>query len=778
MAITNLTNPGVFIQENNNSFIPTGTGVENAAFVGPTPRGPAFEAIVVTSYQEYITKFGDSDGNSYMPYAIQSYLENSDSATIIRVLSTGGYTHNNVAHVVMSGSYGKQIISSFCRSATATALNGAEELGGSSIDFTSATDFILTLSGSFTNLENSFSASVVSTDSTFLGKQVSTTPNTSEVAYDYALFSNSMDSLYTTDSGSVVSLEFTDVSFDSIEYSEAITPWITSQKKSGIATNLFKCHTISDGTNTNKYIKIAISDVVYGDEVPNTEYGTFTLTVREYDDNDRVQIILDTFVGITLDPTSPNFIAKAIGDKYPTYSDGDIQYNGDYPNISKYIYIEMNPDVTNGAIAAELIPFGFRAVQQPFKPNTGTTYPAVSIVTDQVYNSEYNNKIYYGYDFNFTTTDNESYLQPIEATSGVGLNVDFNLSDYSVNSGSSDDPGVSIIDADNTNARKFILPFQGGFDGSDPAIQKSTGNDISATNTMGFDVSASTTSDFEAYDRANSILANADFYNINMLSTPGLIYKYHPALMQRFLDMIEARGDVFYPIDSSALTDSIATAKSTIASLDTTYASDYYPWVEIFDQNMNRNTWVPATCRVVGQIAYSDNNSYQWFAPAGLNRGQLTTTLRAYKRLNRTQLGDLYNWGINPLMTFPNEGVVIWGQKTLAKKESALDRINVRRLLINLKKFISSSGRYILFEQNDRNTRESYLNQLVPYMEDIKQKAGVYEFVAVMDETNNTAAVIARNVIALDVFIKPTKTAEFMQVQLNIEPDGSTIEIS
>ena len=189
----------------------------------------------------------------------------------------------------------------------------------------------------------------------------------------------------------------------------------------------------------------------------------------------------------------------------------------------------------------------------------------------------------------------------------------------------------------------------------------------------------------------------------------------------------------------------ISSAINTVASIDTSYTATYYPWVKILDTNINLPVWVPPSVVLGGVIAYNDKVAYEWFAPAGLNRGGLTEVLDAYDRVTQSDRDDLYDNNINPIASFPNEGFVVWGQKTLQVKSSALDRINVRRLLIAAKKFIASSTRYLVFEQNTSATRNRFLNIVNPYLDSIQQRQGLYAFKVVMDETNNTPEVIDRN---------------------------------
>ena len=221
---------------------------------------------------------------------------------------------------------------------------------------------------------------------------------------------------------------------------------------------------------------------------------------------------------------------------------------------------------------------------------------------------------------------------------------------------------------------------------------------------------------------------------------------------------------------------SVNSAVSTVSGIDTNYAAVYYPWVKVLDTAANKPVFVPPSVIVPGAIAASDRIGAEWFAPAGLNRGVLGNVMEAKVRLNQAERDTLYNAKIKTIATFPQTGVCIWGQKTLQERSTALDRINVRRLLIALKKFIASSSKYLVFEQNTTATRNRFLNIVNPYLESVQQRQGLYAFRVVMDETNNTPTVIDRNQLVGAIYLQPTKTAEFIILDFNVLPTGATFD--
>ena len=258
-----------------------------------------------------------------------------------------------------------------------------------------------------------------------------------------------------------------------------------------------------------------------------------------------------------------------------------------------------------------------------------------------------------------------------------------------------------------------------------------------------------------------------------MLVTPGIMHKLHPTVTNHAMDKVEARADAFYVMDGSAYGDNVATAVNNVKTLDTNYVATYYPWVKIDDPSTGQPVWVPPSVVIPGVIAFTDRVAHEWFAPAGLNRGGLSSVRMAKKKLTHTERDQLYDGRVNPIASFPGQGVVVIGQKTLQAKPSALDRINVRRLLIRLKKFISSSSRYLVFEQNDSSTRARFLNIVNPFLESVQSNSGLSAFKVVMDDSNNTPDVIDRNQLVGQIFIQPTRTAEFIVLDFTVLPTGA-----
>jgi hypothetical protein len=418
----------------------------------------------------------------------------------------------------------------------------------------------------------------------------------------------------------------------------------------------------------------------------DTSQGTFSLLIRQGDDNTNNQIVLETWTNLSMDPTAPNYVARLIGNQFRTYDSNDNQVvvNGDYPNNSRYVYVS--------------------AVNTP-------------------------TPLYF---------DNNGNAKP-QFTGSIPINA----------SGSF------------TGATGTL--FVGG-----GALYYSSIS-ASAPNTQGISASA--------YNNMVSLLANQDDYRFNVLLTPGLFANeanLGASQVTTAINNTQNRGDNIYVVDLVPFSSSINTVTTAANSKNTSYAASYWPWVQTIDPDSAQLVWVPASTMVGGVYSYNDSVSEPWFAPAGINRGGLGNVVRAEKKLSQANRDTLYSNKVNPIATFPGTGVVVYGQKTLQTKASALDRVNVRRLLIALKSYISQVANNLVFEQNTIATRTSFLNQVNPYLESVQQRQGLYAFKVIMDSSNNTPDVIDRNQLVGQIYLQPTKTAEFIYLDFNILPTGAT----
>ena len=308
--------------------------------------------------------------------------------------------------------------------------------------------------------------------------------------------------------------------------------------------------------------------------------------------------------------------------------------------------------------------------------------------------------------------------------------------------------------------------YGGSFAGGVAAttLSQSMNENITTTNIQGY-----TPADYET---AFNLLANKDDYQFNVLLAPGIVLGN--SAVSTMISTCEDRGDAIAIVDNAAYGTAVLTAATNAAGQSSNYAATYWPWVQLFSSNLGKVVWAPASTVMGGVLAFNDQVGAEWFAPAGLNRGGVPSVLKAERRLSQSDRDTLYQSNVNPLATFPGEGVVVFGQKTLQRKATALDRVNVRRLLISLKGFIGQVANNLVFEQNTNVTRNRFLAQVNPYMESVVQRQGLYAYRVIMDDTNNTADVIDRNQLVGQIYIQPTKTAEFIILNFNILPTGAT----
>ena len=441
----------------------------------------------------------------------------------------------------------------------------------------------------------------------------------------------------------------------------------------------FKDGSLATGSKDN--LRFEISGV-------NNTAGTFNLSIRRGDDNTTNKIVLETFVGCSLDPKADNYISKVVGDQTTetTTQEGQtfIKITGDFPNQSKFVRIKS-----------------------------------------------------------------------------VGLNTpDYFLQDGSVGS---DSAGVSY-------SGSLPIAQSGSFHGALGSNFPASGGLNAFENIASLNSQGLVSSD---YTTALNILKNKDEYRFATLTIPGMYNSDHASSVAAAIELCEARGDCFFIADMVPYGGTVATVTAEANKLNTNFAGTYWPWVKVPSTELSRNVWAPASTVMQGVYAFNDKVAAPFFAPAGLNRGGLPIVRSEFKVVQALR-DKLYDNKVNPIATFPRVGPVAFGQKTLQKKASALDRINVRRLLITLKNFIGDTSKNLVFEQNTTQTRNRFLNAVNPFLESIQQRQGLFAFRVVMDESNNTAEAIDRNQLIGQIFIQPTRTAEFIILDYTIQPTGAT----
>ena len=618
--------------------------------------------------------------------------------------------------------------------------------------------------------------------------------------------------------------------FQGQEYDSASTPWIVSQdqqpnQEGAERVPLFKFHTLGDGDFANTETKVSIRNVRYPSEVAGSNYAQFDVVVRELGDTDTDPQVLESYTGLNLNPQSPNYIARVIGNKETTFNENGkiVERGGEvgvFDNRSDYIRAQVNKEVVRANEEgrddlSNLVPWGFQPYQIPldFKGQLphGLKVRQVRSIVDADYDilpdanvppqssglrtgdidlssaeNPFDERIHFGVDFDWE--GNMSWLQAIaenadgtDDQSEFGQEFGFVLSEAYVQDpnaqglrqvqfGDAEDEGFSPAD------RKFTVGFQGGFDGMDPATPQELEEEIRADNSQGFDMSADDAPGTRAYEKAIGILGNEDQFDINLLVTPGIINSLHSPVVQSGINMVESRADAFYVFDAAGVDASIDGAIASVQSIDTNYAATYYPWLRIRDQTRNRQVRVPPSVLIPRVYAFNDQTAAEWFAPAGFERGGVPEAIAAVVRLRRDDRDLLYENRVNPIAQFPDQGVSVWGQKTLQTQASALDRVNVRRLLIRVKKFIASTSRFLVFEQNVPETRNRFKNIVNPFLNQVQQQNGLYAFRVKMDAENNPPEVIDRNQLVGELYLQPTRTAEYISLSFNVLPTGADFE--
>jgi len=544
-------------------------------------------------------------------------------------------------------------------------------------------------------------------------------------------------------------------------YTNPVTPWVVSNLVGGQVRQLFKCQSVSDGNAANREIKISITNI-------DTITKTFDVLVRDFNDTDSsaFQTALERFRGVTMDPRQRNYIARVIGTT-----------DEEYPRQSLFITLDMKE-----GHPGNVVPAGFEGYSQ-VAAETGTT--AAPILYKQSYFSgDSVNKTFLGISelaYTGFTADKVSFSNVINnveidsfkyigtGTAGKSIVKGFHIENGAPSTFVSGDLPLSGY----TKAeRKFTFAPAGGFDGWNKFKSPS------------FGVNTSDASNREAFKEALDVFTNPEEVDVNLFATPGIDYGNNEELVKYALNIMEDRADTLYIIDSPRLTTTVAkgTPEEAVLAMqdtgiDSNYAATYWPWVQIEDQTTGQFVYLAPTAEVVKSIALTDNVAFPWFAPAGINRGTVGDSVRrADIKLSQSDRDTLYEGRLNPIATFVQNGVVIYGQKTLQIRQSALDRINVRRLLLQIRRVVAATSQTLLFEQNDQTLRDQFLSKVEPLLLQIQNQRGLTGFRVIMDESNNPPEVVDRNTLVGKIQLKPTRTAEFIDLTFQVLPTGARFE--
>jgi hypothetical protein len=590
------------------------------------------------------------------------------------------------------------------------------------------------------------------------------------------------------------------------EYKPAVTPYVVSELRGTNLLRLFRMWTISDGNSANEEIKLSITNI-------KPDEKEFDIEVRAFYDTDANKVVLEKFSRLTMNPQSNNYIAKRIG-----------TLDGEYASKSSYILIELD-DTTD---TSEAFPAGF--VGFPVRDYTQTNNTDIltpNILYKQTYGAFENKRKYYlglsntvGIDADFFDYKGVPDSSDIDTWTGMtkGFHMDIAATgatidgvEIVINSSGDTYSPVFLFETGNAQfrtdagiaapspyekiyARKFTLAPYGGFDGWDIYRDRRTNTDTYAINGVkgGLGLLSETfenrvlsngdlgiTSDYYAYLEGIWSFRNPEAVNINVFATPGIDGFENSNLIEASIEMIEEdRADSWYIMttpDVDAAGD-VLTAEEVADNLedlyDSSYTSTYFPWIQVNDTENNVYIWLPPTRDVVRNTALTDNIAFPWFAVAGIQRGNVDA-IKARKKLTLDERDTLYAARVNPVTTFASEGIKIWGNKTMQVRESALDRVNVRRLLLQARKLISAVSIRLLFEQNDDVVRNQFLTLVNPILDNIRSERGLTDFRVVLVDTPES---IDRNELNGKIFLKPTRSLEYISIEFNILNTGASFE--
>jgi RNA recognition motif-containing protein len=664
---------------------------------------------------------------------------------------------------------------------------GISEVTGFDLDTNPLGEFTLSVTGS-TSGAKSFTCSLDTTSTKYITKVLGTDvfdkvksefplyvhesyPNLLKTAFDKGLIRGLSTSIEVeTDGNNFLG-----------QWDTTISPMVVSEVRGGEVADLFEVITISDGESANFQVKITIQNI-------DLDTGDFDLIVRDFNDTDDNLVVLEKFTRCNLNPDLPGYIAKKVGTS-----------DGEYELRSRYIMLSMADNHPTDAF-----PAGFKG----FKNNSvfGSTGKLGNVLYKTQY---YSSGDVITYDVNGTPIlSNGDKVRKVSLGLSSQVGFDRDLLKYKglgattetfgfhLSTNASTITGVTyqctpynLEGADkgqleNINFRKFTFAVFGGFDGWDIYRNVRTNGDgfifgrptyvNGHTTNSGVFSSVSGNSDYYSYLAGINTFANPEAIDINVFATPGINFFDHSSLVTQAIEMIENdRADSLYIINSPNKT----TAEEVIddldsVALDSNYSATYWPWIQVRDGDNATQLYLPPTGEVLKNIALTDNVSYPWFAVAGYSRG-LVNAVKAYKKLTLDERDDLYKNRINPIATFSDTGTIIWGNKTLQVRESALDRINVRRLLLRARKLISAVAVRLLFEQNDEQVRNEFLRLVNPILESIKKERGLFDFRVTV---SNDPEDIDANTLRGKIYVKPTRSLEFIDVEFIITPTGASFD--
>ena len=827
-----LTSAGVTFSETDSSFVAPQTLGRPEAVIGLAQRGPAFNPTICQTWDEYTSRFNERNIYMHGPYGAYYTLKKSSPLTYVRVLgidtTSTDATARHAGFTVLSAS---AIVFSSSNAGATNNVNGVACIIHSNgsvketvhASGTNPRNFTLSIAGY--NNSQPLSVSLYRGDKNYIGRVLNSDPAayndtstcldgiTSKKHYIFRNFCevNESCSLAATSITSSRVVSGTDYT---AAYTHAKTPWVESQNFNSVAApqrySLFRCHTLGDGDYENTNCKVSIENIRNSVNTSSTEYGTFDLVVRDFDDIDKTQTIYEKFTDLTLDLNSKNYVGARIGTIQKSWDSttSRILETGDYPSKSAYIWVEESADLKNGLVPTTAVPWGFDNTIPMLSSSAFSgsmnfsvagaavtaSVPNLPYVLDQTWKGEYNSKIHWGFTQASTGSGTSYYLAdelryiPTAAsvtyqprfsldylTSSVGTSGSFGSGSFSgivfYNTGSANLSQSSIA---GTTLAQFTVPFFGGFDGLNIHYKNPIANEkIANFTTTLWTTATDAAKSYEITSIRNAVdtLSNPDTQDFKDLAIPGV---FHPGALGYAIDMVEDRTDAFLICDISGST--VANAKSwreNNFTYDTSYAACYWPKVKVYDNYNSKYVWLYPTSLMLGVLGYNDVVSFPWFAPAGFNRGDITSDAKSLEIETKVEeRNDLYDRQINPLAKLEGS-IVVWGQKTLQLKASALDRINVRRLLNHIKKAFAGYSKFLLFENINASLFDKFKSMANPFLARIIQNNGLNGYQLIMDESNNTPESRANNEINCKLILEPTLTGERMSFNFTITRQGT-----
>jgi phage tail sheath protein FI len=749
-----LISPGVLARENDQSQITAQPIQAGAALVGPTVKGQVNIPKLITTYSEYQANFGttfDSGSDEFTfltSISAYNYFVNGGTSLIVTRVASGSFTEATSSTIFNDQESGDIPSGSNLFGSYTSGGEGGAEFSGTVTPSTSGAGTSIQLAVTATSASGKFSQSADLTESTPGAGMVADT-------YTVALTSGSgagtgatatiiVASATTITSATVVATGSGYVAGDTL-----IIPSGSLGATTSGGTDLVLTVAAADLFVETTAISVAVAGTGYavGDTL------TVATTAMGNPTADLVVTLVDA--NITDDNA---FTLETIGQGDIMNSDSTLSSTGalESGSTDNIRWEIASPNTSSGTFSV-IIRQGndtnrAKSVLESF--NNVSLDPKASNYIARVIGDQ--KQVVRG-------SGTDVYLQ----TSGSYTNasryvrvksVNYKTPDYLDNSGNAKAQYTASIP----------LAQSGSFGDAVGSILTGTGKyyqNISDSDTQGL-VGGN-------YTTAFNLLANKDDFKYNIISAPGLYQSGYSSILNTLVSNTENRGDNIVVLDLVPYASSITNVVSTGADKDTSYAAAYWPWCMVTDPDSGQRVWVPAGTLIPGVYANNDRTAEAWFAPAGINRGGLGQVVQAERKLTQANRDTLYTGKINPIATFPGRGVVVFGQKTLQNQASALDRVNVRRLLIALKNYISQISDNLVFEQNTAATRNTFLSQVNPYLESVQQRQGLYAFKVVMNDSNNGPDVIDRNELRGAIYIQPTKTAEFIYLDFNILPTGA-----